>query len=79
MVSHNGLSVASLSAEHTIFQLDNPDLKMQLGERVTVIPPCTSQLSPPIPNRFPLLLLDASCWFWLVLTARWLGQTRTRR
>ena len=53
MVSHNGLSVASLSAEHTIFQLDNPDLKMQLGERVTVIPPCTSQLSPPSRTASP--------------------------
>ena len=57
MVSHNGLSVASLSAEHTIFQLDNPDLKMQLGERVTVIPPCTSQLSPPSRTASPCF-----CW-----------------
>ena len=25
------------------------------------------------------LLLGVERWFWLVLTARWLGQTRTRR
>ena len=40
VLSHPGLSVASLSAEHTVFSFDSAaPPHLELGDKVTMVPP----------------------------------------